>query len=40
MLKETARKYDIKFVKRKEAYMIVGISVFLTKIVGSQYKVL
>ena len=29
MLKETARKYNRKFVKRKEAYRIVAILVFL-----------
>ena len=29
MFKEAVRKYNRKFVKRKEAYRIVGISVFL-----------
>ena len=32
MLKETARKYNRKFVKRKEAYRIVGILVLERKL--------
>ena len=38
MLKEAARKYDRKFVKRKEAYRIVGISVFFSVNCRRQYK--
>ena len=29
MFKETARKYNRKFVKREEAYRIIRVSVFL-----------